>query len=106
MLSRVTSDLERVADTLQETIASMITALITLIGAFIMMLLISPTLTLIALGTVVASILVSVVIGSRTNRYHAANQATLGELNANIEESFTGNNMIKAFNLKRKWLSK
>lgn len=101
MLSRVTSDLERVADTLQETIASMITALITLIGAFIMMLLISPTLTLIALGTVVASILVSVVIGSRTNRYHAANQATLGELNANIEESFTGNNMIKAFNLKK-----
>lgn len=101
MLSRVTSDLERVADTLQETIASMITALIMLIGAFIMMLLISPTLTLIALGTVVASILVSVVIGSRTNRYHAANQATLGELNANIEESFTGNNMIKAFNLKK-----
>lgn len=101
ILSRVTSDLERVADTLQETIATMITALITLVGAFVMMLMISPALTLIALGTVAASVLVSVAVGSRTNRYHAANQGALGELNANIEEAFTGNNMIKAFNLKK-----
>lgn len=101
ILSRVTSDLERVADTLQETIAEMITAGITLIGALIMMLLISPTLTLIALGTVVASIVVAVLIGSRTNRCYAANQAALGDLNVNIEESFTGNNVIRAFNLQR-----
>ena len=100
ILSRVTSDLERVADTLQETIANMITAVMTLIGAFIMILSISPALTAIALGTVVASMLVSIIIGSRTNRYHAANQAALGELNANIEEAFTGNSIIKAFNLK------
>ena len=99
ILSRVTSDLERVADTLQETIANMITAVMTLIGAFIMILSISPALTAIALGTVVASMLVSIIIGSRTNRYHAANQAALGELNANIEEAFTGNSTIKAFNL-------
>ena len=100
ILSRVTSDLERVADTLQETIANMITAVMTLIGAFIMILSISPALTAIALGTVVASMLVSIIIGSHTNRYHAANQAALGELNANIEEAFTGNSIIKAFNLK------
>ena len=105
ILSRVTSDLERVSDTLQETLSEMITAIITLIGAFVMMTLISPELTLIALGTVVVSMIVSVMIGSRTNKYYAANQAALGELNANIEESFTGNNLIKSFNLQNQMIA-
>lgn len=105
ILSRVTSDLERVSDTLQEALAEMITAIITLIGAFVMMMLISPELTLIALGTVVVSMIVSVIIGSRTNKCYAANQAALGELNANIEESFTGNNLIKSFNLQKQMIT-
>lgn len=105
ILSRVTSDLERVSDTLQETLAEMITAIITLIGAFVMIMLISPALTLIALGSVVVSMIVLVMIGSRTNKYYAANQAALGELNANIEESFTGNNLIKSFNLQKQMIT-
>lgn len=100
ILSRVTSDLEKVADTLQEGLAQVITSAITLLGAFAMLLGISPALTLIALGTVIASMVVAGVVGMRTNRYYAANQAALGELNANIEEAFTGNNVIKAFNLQ------
>ncbi len=105
ILSRITNDLERVADSIQETMVNMITASITLIGAFIMMLMISPSLTVIALVTVAASAIISVLIASRTNRYHAANQAALGELNANIEEAFTGNNLIKAFNLKNEMVA-
>lgn len=104
ILSRITNDLERVADSVQETMANMITASITLIGAFLMMLMISPSLTLIALVTVIVSAVVSVLIGSRTKQYHAANQAALGDLNANIEEAFTGNNLIKAFNLKKEMI--
>ena len=50
-----------------------------------MMLMISPSLTVIALGTVIVSAVISILIGSRTKRYHAENQAALGELNANIE---------------------
>lgn len=100
ILSRITSDLEKVADTMQEGLSQMITAAITLIGAFVMLVIISPTLTLITLGTVVASIVLAVIVGTRTKRYYAANQAALGELNANIEEAFTGNNIIKAFNLQ------
>ena len=102
ILSRVTSDLERVADTLQETIANMITAVMTLIGAFIMILSISPALTAIALGTVVASMLVSIIIGSHTNRYHAANQAALGELNAISRRLLLGTVSSKRSTLKRK----
>lgn len=100
ILSRVTSDLEKVADTLQEGLAQVITSIITLVGAFAMLIGISPTLTLIAFGTVIASMVVAGIVGMRTNRYYAANQAALGELNANIEETFTGNNVIKAYNLQ------
>lgn len=100
ILSRITSDLEKVSDTLQESLSVMITSAITLVGAFAMLLAISPTLTLLAFGTVAASMVISVIIGGKTNRYYAANQAALGGLNANIEESFTGNNVIKAFNLQ------
>lgn len=100
ILSRVTSDMERIADTLQEALAQMFTSVITIIAAFIMMLLISPSLTLIALLTIIASIVSAALISAKTNRYYAENQTALGILNANIEEAFTGNNVIKAFNLQ------
>lgn len=101
ILSRVTSDLERVADTLQETLTQLFTAVITIIGAFVMMLIISPTLTMVALGTIIASVVIAALFSSKTNRYYAANQAALGELNTNIEEAFTGNALIKSFNLQK-----
>ncbi len=100
ILSRVTSDLEKVADTLQEGLSQMITAVVTIIGAFVMMMFISPSLTAIAFGTIIASVVVAALISTKTNRCYAANQAALGELNANIEEAFTGNAIIKAFNLQ------
>lgn len=100
ILSRVTSDMEKVSDTLQEGMTSIITSFVTIIGAFIMMLRISPSLTLIALLSSIASVVVAALISSKTHRYHARNQAALGELNANIEEAFTGNTVIKAYNLQ------
>jgi len=100
ILSRVTSDLEKVSDTLQEGLTQTISSIITVIGAFVMMMLISPSLTLVALGTIIASILITALISTKTHCYYVANQAALGELNANIEEAFTGNNLIKAFNLQ------
>ncbi len=100
ILSRVTSDLEKVSDTLQEGLTQFISAIITIIGAFGMMLFISPSLTLIALLTIIASMVIAALISMKTKHYYTKNQAALGELNANIEESFTGNNLIKAFNLQ------
>lgn len=100
ILSRVTSDMEKIADTLQEAIAQLFTSVITIVGAFVMLLLISPSITLIALLTIIASVVAAALISGKTNRYYAANQEALGRLNANIEEAFTGNNVIKAFNLQ------
>ena len=104
ILSRVTSDLEKVADTLQEGLTQFISAVITITGAFVMMLSISPSLTLVALLTIIVSMTAAVLISMKTNRYYAKNQSALGELNANIEESFTGNSLIKAFNLQEEMI--
>ena len=100
ILSRITSDMEKVSDTLQEGLPQILTSVVTIVGAFFMMLLISPTLTLIAFATIVASVAVAALISTKTHAYYANNQAALGELNANIEEAFTGNTLIKAFNLQ------
>lgn len=100
ILSRVTNDLERIADTLQESLEQAFTSIIMIIGAFGLMLMISPSLTLIALLTIIASIVAATIVSSKTNRYYADNQAALGKLNANIEEAFTGDQVIKVFNLQ------
>ena len=105
ILSRVTSDIDRIADNLQETMSQMVTSVLTILGAFIAMFVIAWQLALIALLTVVVSTVVAGLIAMRTQRYYAANQKALGALNANIEESFTGNNVIRAFNLQNEIIS-
>lgn len=100
VLSRATSDLEKVADTLQEGLSQLVTACFGIIGAFIMMLIISPRLTLIAVVSILVSLIVAALVSQRTQRSFAANQEALGRLNSSIEESFTGNLVIKAFNLE------
>ena len=101
ILSRVTSDLEKVADTMQDSLTQLFSSVIGIIGAFGMMLLISPLLTLIAAGTIVLSMVIALLVSSKTERNFAANQEALGRLNASIEEAFTGNTVIKAFNLEQ-----
>ncbi len=101
LLSRATSDLEKVADTLQEGLSQLLTAFCSVVGAFIMMLLISPILTAIAAGTILVSLVVAAIVSKRTQKYFSKNQEALGRLNSSIEESYTGNIVIKAFNLEQ-----
>lgn len=104
ILSRATSDMERVADTLQEGLTQLLSSIVTIVGAFIMMLRISPSITLIAFGTIVVCVVTAALISLRTNRYYAENQAALGELNGNIEEAYTGDAIIKSFNLQEEMI--
>lgn len=101
VLSRATSDLEKVADTLQEGLSQLMTAFFGVVGSFIMMLMISPLLTLIAAVSILVSLIVAALVSKRTQRHFAVNQEALGRLNSSIEESFTGNIVIKAFNLEQ-----
>lgn len=101
ILSRATSDLAKVSETLEESLTQLLTAIVGIVGAFSMMLIISPLLTLIAAGTIILSLVIAVLVSTRTQRYFSRNQKALGDLNSSIEESFTGNLVIKAFNLEK-----
>lgn len=97
ILSRATNDLERIADSLQEGLMQLITSVVTIIIAIIIMMTISPVLTLIAIITLVVSMFVTTRISHKIEGYFADNQRILGELNSTIEETFTGQLIIKAF---------
>lgn len=97
ILSRATNDLEKVADSLQDGLMQLITSIVTVIGAIIMMLFISPTLTLVAAITLAISFFVTNKIAKKSQLYYSDNQKCVGELNSNIEEMFTGHVVVKAF---------
>lgn len=106
ILSRATSDLERVSDSLQEGLTQFFSSFIGILGAFTMMLFISVQLTVIVLLTIAVSILISLFLSRYTQSAYSRNQKVLGNLNGSIEESFTGNNIIKSFNLEKAVIDK
>ncbi len=97
VLSRVTNDIDNVAGTLQQSLTQLITSIVTIIGIVIMMLSISPLLTLIVLVTMPIYVGVTALTARRSQRYFAAQQKSLGELNGHVEEMYTGHTIVKAF---------
>ncbi len=101
LLSRVTNDIDNIAQALQQTLSQLLTSLLTVVGVLIMMFVVSPTLALIALVTVPATVLVASVIGKRSQKLFVAQWKATGELNAHIEEAFTGQSLVKVFGRRR-----
>jgi ATP-binding cassette subfamily B protein len=101
ILSRVTNDIDNIANTLQQSATQVITSVVTLVGIIIMMLTISPLMTLIALVTVPVSMGLAVVIGKRSQGFFIAQQRALGQLNGHVEEMYTGHRIVKAFGKER-----
>ena len=97
MLSRATNDTDNIAQTLQQTFAQLITALLTIVGVLGMMFWISWLLALIALVTVPVSILITTIIGKRSQPNFVAQWSTTGKLNGHIEEMFTGHSLVRVF---------
>ena len=97
LLSRVTNDLDNVAQSLQQTLSQMLTSVLMLIGVAIMMLTISPLLALVAFTTIPASIYAMRLIGKRARPRYMAQWRNTGALNSQIEETFTGHAIVKAF---------
>nr|UWI51084.1 ABC transporter ATP-binding protein/permease [Clostridioides difficile] len=96
-LSIVTNDLEKVADSLQEGLMQLITAVVTVIGSIVMMINISISLTIVSAITLGVSLCITIVIAGKSQKRFSENQKALGELNSNIEEMFTGQVVVKAF---------
>lgn len=97
ILSRVTNDIENISTTLQQSLTQLITSIVTIVGVIIMMLTISPLLTLLTLITLPLIIIVIRAITSRSQKFFAGQQSSLGELNGHVEEMYTGHTIIKAF---------
>ncbi len=96
-LSRATNDVDNISNTLQQSLAQFITSVVTIVGVIIMMLTISPWMTLITLLTLPLSVVVVVAVASRSQKHFAGQQKSLGELNGHVEEMYTGHKVVKAF---------
>jgi ATP-binding cassette subfamily B protein len=97
VLSRATNDTDNIAQTLQQTFAQLLTALLMIIGVLSFMFWISWLLALIALVTVPVSVLVTTQVGKRAQPNFVAQWATTGKLNGHIEEMFTGHSLVRVF---------
>ncbi len=101
ILSRVTNDIDNIAQTLSQSLTQIITAVLTIVGILGMMLWISPLLAAIALVTVPLSIVVAVSIAKRSQGYFAEQWKQTGELNSHVEEMHTGHPIVKVFGRQR-----
>jgi ATP-binding cassette subfamily B protein len=97
LLSRVTNDIDNVAQTLQQTLSQLITSVLTVVGVLVMMFLISPLLAVIALVTVPLSITIAGAIAKRSRPQFMQQWAWTGQLNAHIEEMYTGHSLVTVF---------
>ncbi len=102
ILSRMTNDIDTISSTLQQSLTQFITSIVTIVGIVIMMLSISPLLTLISIVSLPLSIFAIRPILKRSQKYFADQQRTLGQLNGHIEEMFTGHQVVKAFGHEKK----
>lgn len=101
VLSRITNDVDTLGQSLNQSITTLITSVSTIIGVLIMMLSISPLMTLIALVILpVSGALIGVVV-KFSQKHFVAQQTYLGKINGQIEEVYSGQNIVKAFNREK-----
>ena len=98
VLSRVTNDVDTLAQSLNQSITQIITSLTTFIGILFMMFSISWEMTLIALCTIPVSLIFIMVIVRHSQKYFKAQQEYLGHVNGHVEELYGGHVVMKAFN--------
>jgi ATP-binding cassette subfamily B protein len=101
MLSRVTNDIDNLAQALQQTLSQLLTSTLTIIGVAIMMFTISPLLALVVLITIPVSIFLIRAITKRSKTRFSDQWRHTGSLNAQVEEAFTGHTLVKVFGRQR-----
>ena len=101
LLSRVTNDVDNISQSLQQSISQAVTSLLTVVGVLVMMFILSPTLALIALVTMPLTLVTTAVIAKRSQKLFVAQWKHTGELNGQIEETYTGHALVKVFGRQR-----
>ena len=98
VLSRITNDVDTLGQSLNQSVTQLITSVATMVGVLIMMLSISPKMTVIAVRVLPVALARVLVVVKFSQEYFKAQQATLGVVNGQVEEVYSGHNVIKAFN--------
>lgn len=98
IMSRMVNDMDNIAGTLQQSLIQIITSLLTLVGVFILMLKISWKLTIIALVTIPLSVLVVAFVAPTSQRLFGRQQAALGKINDQVEETYAAHTIVRTFN--------
>ena len=98
VLSRITNDVDTLGQSLNQGVTQLITSATTMIGVLVMMLSINVEMTLIALLVIPLSLILVKAVVKRSQRYFRAQQKKLGEINGQIEETFSGQAIVRAFN--------
>ena len=101
LLSRVTNDVDNISQSLQQTLSQILTNLFTLLGVLVMMFYVSWVLALVALVTIPVAMGVTMVIGKRSQKLFAKTWKSTGELNSQIEEAYSGHELVTVFGRRR-----
>ena len=105
ILSRVTNDVDTVSHSFNQSLTQVVTAVTTIVGILIMMIIISWQLTLVAVIVLPLGFLLARLIIKKSQKYFFNHQVSLGEINGHIEEMFSGHTIVKAFNGEKKSIS-
>lgn len=98
VLSRITNDVDTLGQSLNQSITQLITSVTTIVGVLIMMLTISPLMTLIAFVILPISGMLIGFVMKHSQKFFISQQSYLGKINGQVEEVYSGHNIIKAFN--------
>lgn len=101
LLSRVTNDVDNISQSLQQSISQAVTSVLTVLGVLVMMFILSPTLALIALVTIPLTLGITTLIAKRSQKLFVQQWKNTGELNGQIEETYTGHALVKVFGRQR-----
>lgn len=106
LLSKVTNDVDTIGTTLNQSLSSIITSITTVIGITIMMISISIQMTLLSFIVIPISVILIGLVVFKSQKYFNNNQKFLGELSGHVEEVYTQDNIVKAFNGEKKAIDK
>jgi len=97
IMSRMTNDVENVSNAISQSITQLFSGIITIVGAFVMMLVLSPVMTLVAILTLALSVTVSTNLAKFTRKYFVRQQRFIGQLNGTVEEMVTSYQTVVAY---------
>ena len=105
LMSRITNDVDNISSTISQTTTQLIASVVTIVGSAVMMLWLSPILTLVAMISIPLFSVLTKLIATKSRPYFLGQQKALGILNSVVEENIDGLKMVKAFDLQEKVLA-